>query len=125
MIGKKVMVGFTSIYTHHKSDTLPLSSKRQSIYFRCFARRQKETTTLINQSKNDYIIALKGNQKNLLKHAVKITENQPPRSQAQSVDIRHGRNIVRKVSVFDIPPMVSQGKSISIRLDTRTQKNLM
>ncbi|MEG4990088.1 ISAs1 family transposase [Microcoleus sp. BR0-C5] len=69
---------------------------------------QKKTITLINQSQNDYIIALKGNQKNLLKHAVKITANEPPRSQAQSVDISHGRNIVRKVSVFDIPPMVSQ-----------------
>jgi len=68
---------------------------------------QKETTTLITQSKNDYIIALKGNQKNLLKHAVKITENQPPKSQSQSVDISHGRNIVRTVSVFDIPPLVS------------------
>jgi predicted transposase YbfD/YdcC len=27
---------------------------------------QKETTTLITQSKNDYIIALKGNQKKLV-----------------------------------------------------------
>lgn len=69
---------------------------------------QKETTTLITQSKNDYIIALKGNQKNLFKHLVKITENEPPKSQSQSVDISHGRNIVRKVSVFDIPPLVSQ-----------------
>lgn len=67
---------------------------------------QKETTTLITQSKNDYIIALKGNQKTLLKHAVKITENETPKSQSQSVDISHGRNIVRKVSVFDIPPLV-------------------
>ena len=68
---------------------------------------QKETTTLITESKNHYIIALKGNQKNLLKHAVKITENESPRSQSQSVDISHGRHIVRKVSVFDIPPLVS------------------
>jgi predicted transposase YbfD/YdcC len=55
---------------------------------------QKETTTLITQSKNDYIIALKGNQKTLLKHAVKIAENETPKSQSQSVDISHGRNIV-------------------------------
>lgn len=68
---------------------------------------QKKTTTLITQFKNDYIIALKSNQKNLLKHAVKITENEAPRSQTQSVDISHGRNIVRPVSVFDIPPLVS------------------
>jgi predicted transposase YbfD/YdcC len=64
---------------------------------------QKETTTLITQSKNDYIIALKGNQKNLLKQVVQITESQPPRSQTQAVDISHGRHLVRKVSVFDIP----------------------
>ena len=68
---------------------------------------QKETTTLITQSNNDYIIAVKGNQKTLLKHAVKIAENETPKSQFQSVDISHGRNIVRKVSVFDIPPLVS------------------
>ena len=68
---------------------------------------QKETTTLITQSKNDYIIALKGNQKTLLKHALKIAENETPKSQFQSVDISHGRNIIRKVCVFDIPPMLS------------------
>ena len=28
---------------------------------------------------------------------------QPPRSQTQAVDISHGRHLVRKVSVFDIP----------------------
>jgi predicted transposase YbfD/YdcC len=68
---------------------------------------QKETTTLITLSKNDYIIALKGNQKTLLKHAAQIAENETPKSQSQSVDISHGRNIMRKVSVFDIPPLVS------------------
>ena len=65
---------------------------------------QKETTTLITESKNDYIIALKGNQKNLFKQVVKIIENQPTKSQAESLDISHGRHLVRKVSVFDIPP---------------------
>jgi len=65
---------------------------------------QKETTTLIAESKNDYVIALKCNQKNLFKQVVNIIENQPPKSQAESVDISHGRHLVRKVSVFDIPP---------------------
>lgn len=64
---------------------------------------QKETTTLITQSQNDYIIPVKCNQKNLFKQVVHITENQPPRSQSQSVDISHGRHLSRKVSVFDIP----------------------
>lgn len=63
---------------------------------------QKETTALITQSKNDYIVALKRNQKNLLKQVVTISENQLPKSQAQSVDISHGRHLVRKVSVFDV-----------------------
>lgn len=63
---------------------------------------QKETTTLITQSQNDYIIAVKGNQKNLFKQVVEITESQPPKSQFQSVDISHGRHLIRKVSVFDI-----------------------
>lgn len=65
---------------------------------------QKETTALITQSKNDYTIAVKGNQKKLLKQVLQITENEPPKTQSQSVDISHGRHIVRKVSVFDITP---------------------
>lgn len=63
---------------------------------------QKQTTTLITESKNDYTIALKGNQKKLLKAALQISENQPPISEHQTVDVSHGRQIVRKVSVFDI-----------------------
>lgn len=34
---------------------------------------------------------------------MQIIESQPPRSQTQSVDISHGRHLVRKVCVFDIP----------------------
>ncbi len=41
--------------------------------------------------------------KNLFKQVVQITESQPPRSQTKSVDISHGRYVVIKVSVFDIP----------------------
>lgn len=63
---------------------------------------QKATTTLITQGKNDYTIALKGNQKKLLKAAAKISESQAPSSESQTTDISHGRHIVRKVSVFDI-----------------------
>ena len=66
---------------------------------------QKKTTTAITESKNDYTIALKGNQKKLLKAALQISESQPPLSESQTVDISHGRQIVRKVSVFDIEPL--------------------
>ena len=30
MIGKKVLVGFTSIYTHRKSDMLPVIAQQQA-----------------------------------------------------------------------------------------------
>jgi hypothetical protein len=68
---------------------------------------QKQTTTLITKSTNDYIIPLKRNQKKLFKAAVKISESQLPLSESQTVDISHGSPIVRKVSVFDIEPLKS------------------
>ncbi|WP_445171993.1 hypothetical protein [Microcoleus sp.] len=68
---------------------------------------QKQTTTLITKSKNDYIIPLKRNPKKLFKAAVKISESQLPVSENQTVDISHGSPIVRKVSVFDIEPLKS------------------
>jgi len=68
---------------------------------------QKQTTTLITKSKNDYIIPLKRNQKKLFKAAVKISQSQLPLSESQTVDISHGSQIVRKVSVFDIEPLKS------------------
>jgi len=68
---------------------------------------QKQTTTVITKSKNDYIIPLKRNQKKLFKAAVKISESQLSLSESQTVDISHGFQIVRKVSVFDIEPLKS------------------
>jgi len=69
---------------------------------------QKQTTTLITQSKNDYTRSLKGNQKKLLKAALKISENHQQISENQTVDISHGRQIIRKVSVFNIESLNSQ-----------------
>jgi len=43
MLGKKVMVGFTSIYTHHKSDTLLISHDPINHYL----RREKLTPRLL------------------------------------------------------------------------------
>jgi hypothetical protein len=68
---------------------------------------QKQTTTLITKYKNDYIIPLKRNPKKLFKAAVKISESQLSLSESQTVDISHGSQIVRKVSVFDIEPLKS------------------
>ena len=68
---------------------------------------QKQTTTLITKYKNDYIIPLKRHPKKLFKAAVKISESQLSLSESQTVDISHGSQIVRKVSVFDIEPLKS------------------
>jgi hypothetical protein len=68
---------------------------------------QKQTTTLITKSKNDYIILLKRNQKKLFKAAVEIIETKLALSERKTVDISHGRQIVRKVSVFNIEPLKS------------------
>lgn len=74
---------------------------------------QNQTTTLITQSKNDYTIALKGNQKKLLKAALKISQNSPPISENKTVDISHGRQIVRKVSVFNMESLKSEEFNLS------------
>jgi hypothetical protein len=68
---------------------------------------QKQTTTLITKYKNDYIIPLKGYPKKPFKAAVKISESQLSLREMQTVDISHGSQIVRKVSVFDIEPLKS------------------
>lgn len=68
---------------------------------------QKQTTTLITQSDNDYIIALKRPQKKLFNEVVKISESQSAESEDCSVDISHGRQITRKVSVFEMKALKS------------------
>ncbi|HEY9296222.1 MAG TPA: hypothetical protein VIQ31_07585, partial [Phormidium sp.] len=52
--------------------------------------------TCLGLPKNDYTIALKGNQKKLLKAALKISNDRRPLTENQTVDISHGRQIVRK-----------------------------
>ncbi len=68
---------------------------------------QKQTTTLITKYKNDYIIPMKRKPKKLFKAALKTSESQLSLSESQTVDISHGSQIVRKVSVFDIEPLKS------------------
>lgn len=74
---------------------------------------QKKTATVITSAKNDYIIALKGHQKKLLKAALEISKNCQPVSENQTVDISHSRQIVRKVSVFDIELLNSELVNLS------------
>jgi predicted transposase YbfD/YdcC len=75
---------------------------------------QKQITTLITKSKNDYILPLKRNPKKLFKAAVKISETQLRLSESKTVDITQGRQIVRKVSVFDIEPLKSADFDVRI-----------
>ena len=72
---------------------------------------QKQTTTLIT-NKNDCVILLKRNQKKLFK-AVEISENKLALSESKTVDISHGRQIVRKVSVFNIEPLKAADFDVS------------
>jgi predicted transposase YbfD/YdcC len=61
----------------------------------------KETTQAIIDSKNDYLVTVKGNQiklYNLLKTLAKI---QKPLTVNQTKDNSHGRYVIRNVAVFD------------------------
>ena len=61
----------------------------------------KETTQAIIDSKNDYLVTVKGNQiklHNILKTLAKI---QKPLTVNQSKDNSHGRYVIRNISVFD------------------------
>lgn len=62
---------------------------------------QKKTTSLIIETKNHYLIAVKKNQKKLYNQLVTISQNQPPQSCFWEEDLGHGRKIIREVSVFD------------------------
>jgi predicted transposase YbfD/YdcC len=64
---------------------------------------QKETIELINESNNDYVIAVKKNQKNLYKKLELISKQEALLSCDIEKDKSHGRNIERKVSVFEFP----------------------
>lgn len=61
---------------------------------------QKETTQLIISSGNDYLIAVKENQKKLYQQLKTLSQNQAPISTHVSEDNSHGRLLKRIVSVF-------------------------
>lgn len=64
---------------------------------------QKETTQTICETENDYIIPVKLNQKKLYQSLKTVSENGIPLSCYQEKDNSHGRNINRRVTVFDAP----------------------
>lgn len=61
----------------------------------------KETTQKIIDSKNDYLITVKGNQKKLHNLVKNLTKTQKPLTVNQSKDNSHGRYVIRNVSVFE------------------------
>ena len=61
----------------------------------------KETTKAIIESKNDYLITVKGNQKKLYECLKNIGVCKKPLTIYEKKDLSHGRNIKRRISVFD------------------------
>ncbi len=63
---------------------------------------QKPTVNRSVETQNHYLIALKKNQKTLYKSLVELSETQSTQSFISEKDSRHGRQIIREVSVFDL-----------------------
>ena len=61
----------------------------------------QETTQAIIESKNDYLITVKGNQIKLHNRLKQLAKINKPLTVYQSKDNSHGRYAIRKISVFD------------------------
>ena len=70
---------------------------------------QKKTISLITKSKNDYVITVKGNQKNLYKRIQDLSKSSKPESCFLEKDNSHGRKILRKIEVFKVRKNERQG----------------
>ncbi|MFM6520593.1 MAG: ISAs1 family transposase, partial [Microcystis panniformis] len=70
---------------------------------------QKKTISLIAKTKNDYVITVKGNQKNLYKRIQDLSNSSKPESCFLEQDNSHGRKISRKIKVFKVRKNERQG----------------
>ena len=70
---------------------------------------QKKTISLITKSKNDYVITVKGNQKNLYQRIQDLSNSSKPESCFLEQDNSHGRKISRKIEVFKVRKNERQG----------------
>ena len=61
---------------------------------------QVETLALINRCQCQYVVGLKGNQKNLYRRVQQIVEHHSPFSVAVERDDRHGRTVTRRVALY-------------------------
>ena len=73
---------------------------------------QKATIRAIIDSQNDDLIAVKKNQKSLYEKLESHAKISSPLSQQRTEDTSHGRKIVRRVSVFDLPEKQSAALEI-------------
>ena len=64
----------------------------------------KKTVKRIVEQEQDYVIALKGNQKKLYQQVQQLHEERQWLEQATHEDNTHGRQVSRRVSVFAVPP---------------------
>ena len=69
----------------------------------------QRTAALVVESGNDYIMALKKNQKKLYEQAKAITQTEKLLSMDINQDISHGRKITRKVSVYRVNNILHKG----------------
>jgi predicted transposase YbfD/YdcC len=69
----------------------------------------KKTISLIAKSQNDYVITVKGNQKNLYQRIQDLSNSSKPESCFLEQDNSHGRKISRKIEVFKVRKNERQG----------------
>lgn len=62
----------------------------------------QKTAALVIESGNDYIIALKKNQKKLYEQVEAVTRNEKPLSVELTHENSHGRKVTRKVSIYQV-----------------------
>ena len=70
---------------------------------------QKKTISLIAKTKNDYVITVKGNQKNLYQRIQDLSNSSKPESFFLEQDNSHVRKISRKIEVFKVRKNERQG----------------
>jgi len=68
----------------------------------------RKKISLITKSKNDYVITIKGNQKNLDQRIQDLSNSSKPESCFLEQDNSHGRKISRKIEVFGSTEPVMQ-----------------
>ena len=87
------------------------SNERSGIYLGCFTLSKTDNHSN-NPIKKWLYDRAQGQSKKTVKSCVKNSENFPP-SENQTVDISHGRQIVRKVSVFNMESLKSEEFKLS------------